>query len=61
MASLNDSHFDLFDLPAQFALDAAALRRVPGELRGAPHTVLAHVDDDTRALGKPLERMAAAA
>ena len=25
MASLNDSHFDLFDLPAQFALDAAAL------------------------------------
>jgi molecular chaperone HscB len=25
MASLNDSHFDLFDLPAQFALDAAVL------------------------------------
>src|ERR1700739_428085 len=25
MASLNDSHFDLFDLPAQFALDASAL------------------------------------
>src|SRR5471032_2314519 len=25
MASLNDSHFDLFDLPAQFALDSAAL------------------------------------
>ena len=25
MASLNDSHFDLFDLPAQYALDASAL------------------------------------
>jgi molecular chaperone HscB len=25
MASLKDSHFDLFDLPAQFALDAATL------------------------------------
>lgn len=25
MASLNDSHFDLFDLPAQFALNANAL------------------------------------
>jgi molecular chaperone HscB len=25
MASLNDSHFDLFDLPAQFALDASTL------------------------------------
>ena len=25
MASLNDSHFDLFHLPAQFALDASAL------------------------------------
>src|ERR1700750_486023 len=25
MASLNDSHFDLFGLPAQFALDASAL------------------------------------
>ena len=25
MASLNDSHFDLFDLPAQFALDSGAL------------------------------------
>ena len=25
MASLNDSHFDLFDLPAQYTLDASAL------------------------------------
>jgi len=25
MATLNDSHFDLFDLPAQYALDAQAL------------------------------------
>jgi molecular chaperone HscB len=25
MVSLNDSHFDLFDLPAQFALDSAVL------------------------------------
>jgi molecular chaperone HscB len=25
MASLNDSHFELFNLPEQFALDASAL------------------------------------
>ncbi|SDQ66426.1 molecular chaperone HscB [Paraburkholderia fungorum] len=39
MASLNDSHFDLFDLPAQFALDS-------GSLDHAYRTVQAQVHPD---------------
>ncbi|MGF6568814.1 molecular chaperone HscB [Paraburkholderia sp. GAS333] len=39
MASLNDSHFDLFDLPAQFALDS-------GSLDHAFRTVQAQVHPD---------------
>jgi molecular chaperone HscB len=37
MASLNDSHFDLFGLPAQFALDATALEHAYRTVQGQVH------------------------
>jgi molecular chaperone HscB len=37
MASLNDSHFDLFDLPAQYAQDAAALDRAYRTVQSQVH------------------------
>ncbi|HEY4296154.1 MAG TPA: Fe-S protein assembly co-chaperone HscB [Paraburkholderia sp.] len=37
MVSLNDSHFDLFDLPAQFALDTAALEHAYRTVQAQVH------------------------